>query len=570
MKCKQPGCGEDARFSNIETPKIKFCNTHKESNMLDLSMRYCATEGCGTSKPKWIRPNEQYKKYCATCRKTDKTMYNPEILSCFVENCNEPGKTKDGLDPNIGYCIDHKSLANPKQKCSSTEKCTAKTTIYGYVDNHKQKFCKQHKKDDMINLASPRCEFEGCSSINPVFGIPGGKPKFCKTHASDDMKNIVTKKCAHSGCDTVAVFADPNNKSIKFCEAHSSTNMKNVVATNLCKEEGCDSQTSYGQIIKGKNIITHCSTHGKKLGFINLTKPQCAIKNCNTVPTYNIPTEERGKYCATHADKDTMIDVVNNKCIVCRNTVACFGDPETNKLTHCKKHFLPGMIDLKHKKCEEPECESRAAWGYKGEIMKFCSYHADTKTMMDLANRGQLCKLCDLIHATKKYDWLCFGCYCWEHRNDDIQIVRNHLVKERQIMSDIGDMFPNIVRDNKVVGGCSKYRPDGLLRLPDYNIIIEIDENQHNNISYSCEDKRIMTLFMDLGNSPLTVIRFNPDRYGNEESLFKLSSKLGKLSIRDQHKYDLAIKQLGETIQFNIENVPTKEINVVFLRYDTK
>lgn len=58
----------------------------------------------------------------------------------------------------------------------------------------------------------------------------------------------------------------------------------------------------------------------------------------------------------------------------------------------------------------------------------------------------------------------------------------------------------------------------------DFNLIIEIDENQHTitNNSYKCELKRIFDLHADLGGiNPLYVIRFNPDKYDNHCGIFK-------------------------------------------------
>jgi len=146
--------------------------------------------------------------------------------------------------------------------------------------------------------------------------------------------------------------------------------------------------------------------------------------------------------------------------------------------------------------------------------------------------------------------------------------VRNHKTKENQIMADLKKIYPNIIQDTTISGGCSKRRPDGLIQLNDYNIIIEIDENQHNSAGYSCENKRVMEIFQDLGNSPLTVIRFNPDKFANEKSLFMNSKKEGKLLIRNQKKYDIEIAKLVETIAIHISTRPDNEVNVVLLRYD--
>lgn len=45
------------------------------------------------------------------------------------------------------------------------------------------------------------------------------------------------------------------------------------------------------------------------------------------------------------------------------------------------------------------------------------------------------------------------------------------------------------------------------------SMIVEVDENQHETYDCTCENKRVMALFQDLGSRPLVMIRFNPDEY---------------------------------------------------------
>jgi hypothetical protein len=44
-------------------------------------------------------------------------------------------------------------------------------------------------------------------------------------------------------------------------------------------------------------------------------------------------------------------------------------------------------------------------------------------------------------------------------------------------------------------------------------LIIEVDENKHDNYDCSCENKRIMLISQDLGHRPVVLLRFNPDGY---------------------------------------------------------
>jgi hypothetical protein len=187
--------------------------------------------------------------------------------------------------------------------------------------------------------------------------------------------------------------------------------------------------------------------------------------------------------------------------------------------------------------------------------------------MIDIKHKK--CKLCNLLRSTKKYDYLCSGCYYYT--NPDSVLTRNHKSKENQIISDLNKEFNNIIiQDKTILNGCSKRRPDGLIKLNDYNIIIEIDENQHPN--YSCENKRLIEIFKDLGNSPLTIIRFNPDAYKLDnkkiKSPFGITKIDGKLKIINQKEYNIRLNKLIETVKENINIIPDKEINTVHLFYN--
>ena len=49
--------------------------------------------------------------------------------------------------------------------------------------------------------------------------------------------------------------------------------------------------------------------------------------------------------------------------------------------------------------------------------------------------------------------------------------------------------------DQKITGGCSRRRPDVAIDLYTHIIILECDEEQHQN--YNCENKRVMEIFQD-------------------------------------------------------------------------
>jgi hypothetical protein len=103
-----------------------------------------------------------------------------------------------------------------------------------------------------------------------------------------------------------------------------------------------------------------------------------------------------------------------------------------------------------------------------------------------------------------------------------------------------------------------------------HSIIIEVDENQHTD--YSCEHKRMMLLFKDLGNRPIVFIRFNPDSYINENneeisSCFKYHKTTGVPMINNKNEWNNRLEILKVTIEKYINNIPEKEVTIEKLFY---
>ena len=108
-------------------------------------------------------------------------------------------------------------------------------------------------------------------------------------------------------------------------------------------------------------------------------------------------------------------------------------------------------------------------------------------------------------------------------------------------------------------------------------IIVEIDENQHDNYDCSCENKRIMQLSQDVGHRPIIFIRFNPDEYINSNnekitSCWGTTPKIGILKIKNNKNNEwnerLATLQLQIEYWCNEENKTEKTIEIIQLYYD--
>lgn len=92
-------------------------------------------------------------------------------------------------------------------------------------------------------------------------------------------------------------------------------------------------------------------------------------------------------------------------------------------------------------------------------------------------------------------------------------VVRNYKVKERAVADFVKTQFPNLnwVCDKNVKG--SKKRPDLLLQLESHVLIVEIDEEQHNQPFYEKDHLRQQEIWEAVDYQDLIFIRFNPDEY---------------------------------------------------------
>ena len=126
--------------------------------------------------------------------------------------------------------------------------------------------------------------------------------------------------------------------------------------------------------------------------------------------------------------------------------------------------------------------------------------------------------LCNTI-VTNKNDGYCFICFV--HLFPDKPNARNYKTKERAVVDYVLQQFPSDqyswIADKRVYDGCSRRRPDLFLDMGYQVLMVEIDENQHQDYDCSCENKRLMELSRDIGHRPLVFLRFNPDEYDTED-----------------------------------------------------
>jgi hypothetical protein len=153
---------------------------------------------------------------------------------------------------------------------------------------------------------------------------------------------------------------------------------------------------------------------------------------------------------------------------------------------------------------------------------------------------------------------------CFQAKFPDKVLPRKYMLKEHHLRDFLKETYPGTkMVFNKTVGACSKRRPDVRIEKLTHTIIIECDEHAHKNVQ--CEEKRLMEIFQDLGNRPLVVIRFNPDKNATSNGCFTTTPG-GALKLL-KPEWHVRTNILKNAIDNHIKVIPHKELTVDKLFY---
>ena len=301
----------------------------------------------------------------------------------------------------------------------------------------------------------------------------------------------------------------------------------------------------------------------------------CCEDGCNKQPNFNDKGQTRPLYCGDHK-KDNMIDVKNKRCCEdgCNKQPAFNEEGQTTGL-YCSVHKKENMIDVLNKRrCCQDGCKKRPYFNEEGQtIGLYCRIHKKDN-MIDVLNKRCCEDGCNTV-GIPKYEGYCMPCFINNPLNADKPAHRNYKTKEKEIGLAITQRYPDAtwILDKRIQDGCSARRPDVLMDLGYHVLMVEVDENQHNNYDCSCEHKRLMELAQDLGHRSMVVIRFNPDGYETLQgervpSCWKHNKKgIVHIPKEQQKNWDARIKVLLETILYWIDNQSEKQIEIVELFY---
>lgn len=536
----------------------------------------CLEENCKVKRPVFNLPGHKNAIYCKSHKNNN--MINVIHKRCIYQNCNKiPVFNISGKKKGI-YCDSHKTNDMINVNVTENRKCLKdnchKIPWYNYENETKTIYCYKHKLDNMVNIRINKCTFNECYKI-PSFNFNNEKkPIYCKTHAKENMINVTERRiCKYEGCQSKQQsFNYINEKKGIYCCKHALEGMINITEKRICIDEDCKSkQPRYN--FKGNSKGIYCIIH-KKENMIDVIHPTCMYPDCITRPSHNYITEKKPLYCKVHSLKH-MKNIISIQCIYenCE-TLATFNYKNIKKPLYCAEHKLQDMISVSNlsKNCIENACNIRASCNFPNLNAIYCQPHSKQGMENVVSKR---CILCPTFASKKYYKGYCYRCFIYTF--PDSPILRNHKTKERTVadyikeeFSDYDFKFDKIIQD-----GCSRRRPDILLDMVEYVIIIEIDENQHQNYDCSCENKRLMEIFQDCGSRPLVMIRFNPDQYYNNAksipSCWTTTNDRGLCIVKPAKKkeWESRLEKLKETIQLQIDfSEERKNIDVIHLFYD--
>jgi hypothetical protein len=154
-----------------------------------------------------------------------------------------------------------------------------------------------------------KCKSEGCNKYSIYNEPEETKPLYCKDHKKEGMIDVLHKRCKSEGCNKQPTYNEPEETKGLYCSFHKKEGMIDVVSKR-CKSEGCNKRAYYNEPEETKGL--YCKNH-KKEGMIHVIHKRCKSEGCNKHPKYNTPEETKSLYCKDHK-KEGMIDVVNKRC----------------------------------------------------------------------------------------------------------------------------------------------------------------------------------------------------------------------------------------------------------------
>lgn len=500
---------------------------------------------------------------CAPCKKPQK---------CEQFECKKQPHFNHEGESIARFCSQHKDdgmVDVISKRCENLE--CKKRPHFNHEWKSVARFCSQHKEMDMVDVISKRCEQLECKKL-PTYNYEGKTRKFCNEHKQNGMVNVKGKRCEYTDCKKQPIYNYEGKPTGIFCSEHKKDNMVDVNCKR-CEYTDCKKIPTFNH--KGQ-IARFCSQH-KEIDMVDVKNKRCEYPNCTKHPHFNIEGES-AKFCSEHK-YENMVNVV-------KNYHKCCEYPNCNKRPHfnhegeitprfCNEHKENCMVNVvknNHKCCEHSECKKRPYFNYEGVTTgRFCNEHKK-EGMINVKDKRCLTHLCDTLATNKKYRGHCLRCFI--HLFPEEPVTRNYKTKERAVTEYLLEHFQDktCIVDKRIQDGCSRRRPDTLFDLGYQVVLVETDENKHEEYECSCENRRIMELSQDVGHRPMVIVRFNPDAYMHDG--VRITSCWGtdgngilRVPKKKTQEWIHRLSVLKDQIRYWMDNRTDKTVEVIQLFY---
>lgn len=387
----------------------------------------------------------------------------------------------------------------------------------------------------------------------------------------DSKPKYIRKKCEHNKysyqckeCGGKCICEHGRQKS--YCK---ECNGKGICEHNRikyrCKECGGNGICEHG---KRKSRCVECK--GGSICKHNKVKSRCKECGGNEICEHG----KRKERCIDCEGSSICIHKKRkSRCIECKGSSICEHKKDKYTCVDCHGNNICEHNKLRYQ-CLECKGSRFCIHNIRKCLCKECdgSYlcpHDKQKNICIICvpeNACQYCKSVSIINS--RWSPYCFRCYCVLH--PDANIPKKFKLKEHFVRDVLKENYKDTLTmtfDKSIEGGCSRRRPDILIDFGSHCLIIEIDENKHNN--YICEQKRMIQIYEDIGFRRVIFIRFNPDAYKlnniNYISPFKYT-KTGSINI-NKSEMSKRVSELTKRIDYYKENEPINEFTIEYMFY---
>lgn len=335
-----------------------------------------------------------------------------------------------------------------------------------------------------------------------------------------------------------------------------------------CKHIGCDITPSFGKRGGTRKDALYCDTH-KPVDYVDIVNKKCKHEGCNIIPIYGKRdgTNKNSLYCNTHKPVD-YVNVVNKKCKheEC-NTRPTYGELFKD-IIHCNTHKKPNEYKENKPICENIKCDNPAYYtDTKENYPKRCEEHMEENDSNIIEKK---CCKCGLLYFLNK-DGLCNDCNIFFNHN--VNKRKEHIVRDRLRLKYLKKW---VSHDKIPSGSCYKYRPDFVYDFGTHICILSVDENQHKTYECVCEQARMINITQDFGGIPVIWLRFNPDRYVDNQGKKHHNNINGRIPMLIKTLKSVEIhkpKSLCSAYQsvylfydgFDIKNINIEKVNLDML-----